>query len=368
MSLPSGHDAPLPLARRIEKIMLGQARPGLLYPPLLFAQAVYSAGAGWKNLMFDRGWSRPLRAPCRVISVGGVTFGGAGKTPMAMSVIRHLSKRMKTGALSRGYGQRAKEPVLVVSDGKTLCAPPPYSADEAYLLAKSLPGTPVATAPDRALGAKTLAERFGLEAIVLDDGFQHRRLHRDLDIVMVDEYVLDPARRALCPLGYLREPAESLARADVAVVLLRREEEKGRMAAYRDEIRRLAGKDIHTASAAGKMTGFVDHEWAAAGPMEGPALAFCGIAAPDGFFRTMEGAGAPLAGRMAFPDHHQYTPEDMDAIIRQAGQAGAKWLVTTEKDAARLEGEKGAGEIKRMLRVARWELELDGFDPGWLGP
>ena len=368
MSLPHGREAALPLARRIEMIMLGQARPGLLYPPLLLAQAVYSAGAMWKNLFFDRGWSQPLRAPCRVISVGGITFGGAGKTPMAMHIIRLLSQKMRTGALSRGYGQRAREPVLVVSDGKNLCAPPPYSADEAYLLAKKLPGIPVVTAPDRALGAKTMAERFGLEAIVVDDGFQHRRLFRDLDIVMVDEHALDPARRALCPLGYLREPAQSLARAGVVVALLRRPEQRDRMAAYRDEIRRLAGRDIHIAAATGKMTGFMDSEWAPAAAPDGPALAFCGIAAPDGFFQTLEGAGVELAGRMAFPDHHHYTLGDIGSIIRQARQAGAKWLVTTEKDAVRLEGETEAGEMKAMLRVARWELELDGFDPGWLGP
>ena len=350
----------------LERIMLGQESPGALYLPLAAAQAIYSAGAALRNKAYDRALISSHRAPCPVISVGGLTLGGSGKTPLTIKIAQELMPKKKVGILSRGYGQQASEKVLVVSDGRNLCAPPPYSADEPYMVAKKLPGACVVTAPNRRLGAMALAEWFGVEVIILDDGFGHRAMARDMDIVLVDEHTLDPARRQLFPLGYLREPAGNLARADVAVIMVRSREDEERLEEWKEEIRKLAGGAMPVATARGAITGFARMDGQVVDSIPGPALAFCGIANPAGFAVSLMDAGVTLAGRLPFADHHQYSSEDIRAIGREAHGLGAASIVTTQKDAARLEGLWNAPELEDRLYVAQWELKLDGFEDRWL--
>ncbi|MDH5637956.1 MAG: tetraacyldisaccharide 4'-kinase [Nitrospinota bacterium] len=354
------------LVARVERIMLGEEPPGALRIPLGAARGVYSAGLFLKNQMYDAGFAMPFRASCQVISVGGLTLGGAGKTPLAIHIARSISPNKKVGILSRGYGQQANEDVLVVSDGATLCQPPPYSADEAYMMAGKLPGVPVVTAPRRAEGAATLVDKFGVEVIVLDDGFSHRALHRDVDIVLVDKHSLDPARRKLFPLGYLREPTQSLARASVAVVMIRYQDEERLVGEYTDEIKRLADKDIPVAWARGAISGFVTPSGKSVDSIPGPVLAFCGIAHPGGFQRSLEERSTAVGALLPFPDHHPYTADDMARIHREAKRVGAAGLVTTEKDAARLAAFVGSDELAGRLYIAQWDLELKGFEEAWM--
>ena len=353
------------LAAHVERIMLGQSPPGIIYLPLATASAVYSAGLSARNLLYGSGLLSPFHASCRVISVGGLTLGGAGKTPLAIHIARLISKKKKVGILSRGYGQLAREEALVVSDGATLCPPPPYSADEPYMMARKLPTIPVVTAPKRASGAAVLVERFGVDVIILDDGFGHRALHRDMDIVLVDKHALDPARRKLFPLGYLREPPDSLARADVAVVMIRDADDENKVEEYTSQIRGFAGKDIHVAVARGGITGFATPEGKLADSIPGPALAFCGIADPGGFQRSLEEKGVAVGALVPFPDHHAFAEEDMTLLRQEAIRVEAVAVVTTEKDAARLTGRMG--EFGKPLYVAQWELKLEGFEEEWVG-
>ncbi|MDH5510619.1 MAG: tetraacyldisaccharide 4'-kinase [Nitrospinota bacterium] len=352
----------------LERIMLGEEQAGPLRIPLGAARGIYSAGLYLKNRIYDAGLATPFRSPCLVISVGGLTLGGAGKTPLAIHIARLISANKKVGILTRGYGQQADVDVLVVSDGAKLCQPPPYSADEAYMMADKLPGVPVVTAPRRAAGATLLVNRFGVEVIVLDDGFSHRAIHRDVDIVLVDKHALDPARRKLFPLGYLREPPENLDRATMAVVMIRYRDEESLIGEYTEEIRRLAGKEIPVAYARGAITGFVTPSGKSVDSIPGPVLAFCGIARPGGFQRSLEERGVAVEALLPFSDHHPYTRDDMTLIHHEALRVGAAGLVTTEKDLARLAAFVGMDELAGRLYIAQWDLELKRFEEAWIEP
>ena len=343
--------------RRLEDIMLGKRAAGLLYPPLAAASLAYSAATRARNSLYDAGLLTPEKAPCRIVSVGGLTLGGAGKTPLAIHIARRVMANQRTAILSRGYGQRAREDVLVVSDGKNLCAPPPHSADEPYMMAKKLAGVPVVTAPRRIDGARKLVESFGTQTIILDDGFGHRGLHRDVDIVIVDRHALDPSRRTLFPLGYLREPPESLERAD-AVVIMENDDTKAHFREENEEtIRKLAGKDLPVFHARGAITGFMDQDGTIHKSLDGPAVAFCGVAAPERFKASLERMNIQLADLIPFQDHHMFTEEDIALLNQASSKAGAQCLVTTEKDAVRLDGRTQL--FDKPLYAAVWELKLD---------
>ena len=154
---------------------------------LLAASWLYGAGHASRMSAYRAGIFKTRKLPCWVISVGNLTAGGTGKTPVVLSVARALTRRgRKVAVLSRGWGGRAPGPVTVVSDGENLRVHPPEAADEAYLLASRLPGVPVLTGKDRyALGERAAAE-FGVEGVILDDGFQHVQLDRDLNLLLMD--------------------------------------------------------------------------------------------------------------------------------------------------------------------------------------
>lgn len=340
------------LRDRIEAIMRGEESPGTLAAPLWLMEKVYAAAVRGRNALYDHGIVRPVKAACPVISVGNLTVGGSGKTPFVELLLKKLDKK-RPGVLSRGYGQASTDRVTVVSDGKALGAPPPFTADEAYMLARKAPGVPVVCAPKRAEGARALVERFGVGVIVLDDGFQHRALARDLDIVLSP--VETVARRGrMLPRGMLREPERNLGRADM-VVFTGAADEK-RLAEAKDRARSLAGRDIPIARARGRISGFTGLDGAGEFTPDGPVFLFCGIAGPERFRDGIEGMGLEVAGSRHFPDHHFFSGAEIETIDEQARKTGAKWIVTTGKDAARLAGTRG--EFSMPCAVARYSMEI----------
>lgn len=303
--------------------------------PLLAAlERVYRIGVGLRNRAYDMEAFKPAHVPPKVISVGNLTVGGSGKTPFVELVVRKLLPR-RAGILSRGYGGKSGEPVHVVSDGSSLSAPPPVSADEPYMLARKLTGVPVVCAPDREAGAMFMAERFALDAIVLDDGFQRRSLCRDLDILLVDATAPFGSAR-LIPLGLLREPVTGARRADIIVITNAQNAGKDRIESLKKDIRAAAGADKPIVTAGGRGTGFFDLHGSKIPAPTGPAFLFCGIANPGRFEESLISEGVAVAGRMVFSDHHQYSNDDIARIFREAQKSGALAIVTTEKDAARL--------------------------------
>ena len=272
----------------------------------------------------ERYASRPdlrRRLGVPVISVGNLAVGGRGKTPLVATITRMLLDMGERPAiLSRGYGRARKPPgVVVVRDAQDIRAGLDESGDEPLMLARQLPGACVLTCPDR-YQAGTLAEQqLGATVHVLDDGFQHLRLDRDIDLVIVGRE--DVAHPVTLPAGRLREPLDTLIAADAVLaeddVVI--ESAGFELPVYR--IRREIPLDRGATSAV------------AAGR---PVLAIAGIAAPERFFEDLRRAGWPVGKTLAFKDHHRFTAGDIDSIAAVARQAGAGMVVTTEKDYVRL--------------------------------
>lgn len=350
------------LRESVERVIWGDAEPGALHIPLAAAEVGYRIAVAARNGLYGAGVLRPGRAPAKVISVGALTAGGAGKTPFATLLARKLMDK-KPGILSRGYGGRFPGGVYVVSDGRRVTGdPPPVSADEPYMLALKLPGVPVVLAPRRIEGARLMAGKLGVETIILDDGFQHRAIHRDLNILLLDAGLLRRGARLL-PLGPLREPLSAARRADVIAVTGVDADDDG-FAELAEAIRRAVGAEKTTAALSGAIIGFTNPNGQPREKPGGSVFVFSGVADPGRFARSLSSAGVRVAGSLSFPDHHVFTPEDAERIVREKERAGAESLVTTEKDGVRLSRLAARFGPELLLavyemRVTRGEAALD---------
>jgi tetraacyldisaccharide 4'-kinase len=302
---------------------------------LRLASWPYGLAVRTRNALFTRGWKAARRAPVPVVSVGNLTLGGTGKTPCVEYVAgfyRDLGTRV--AVLSRGYGSET---------GRN---------DEAMVLEENLPDVPHLQGRDRVALAATAAEELEAELVVLDDGFQHRRLHRDLDVVLIDA-TRPPTRDYLFPRGTLREPAGGLRRAG-AIVLTRCDQVAAdEVGAVRDWLgRRVPGKPVATTEH--RPTELIGGEVPEPPESLGGKVigAFCGIGNPAAFRRTLEGLGAAVADFRTFPDHHPYTRADVDDLAGWADllPAGAA-VVTTQKDWVKLRVPDLGGRPLRALRV-----------------
>ena len=257
-----------------------------------------------------------LDAP--VISVGNLTVGGTGKTPMTHWLCQRLLDRgRKPAVLSRGYK-----------------AAPEGQADELLLTSRRVPeAVTIAHANRAAAGALAVAE-YGARAIVLDDGFQHRRVGRDLDIVLIDA-TCPFGFGAILPRGLLREPVSSLRRADAVVITRHDQVDSVALEAIRSTVQQHR-PDAVIVQASHRPIGFVDIEGREAQPPAGRVGVFCGIARPDAFEATLASTGLTLAGSRHFDDHHAYDEADIAAINDWVRTRGFGALVTTEKDAVKL--------------------------------
>jgi tetraacyldisaccharide 4'-kinase len=301
--------------------------PAALTAPLA---AAYAAGGRWVSRRQTR-WARRLRRP--VISVGGLAVGGSGKTPLAAyvaAVLRDAGER--PAILSRGYARdRAEDGVVVVGDGTSLRADLARSGDEPLLLARSLPGVAVLVCEDRFLAGCFAESRLGCTVHVLDDGFQHHRLERDADLVIVSAE--DAGRGRVLPAGRLREPLVALRRAEAVVVPHGDEAEVSAVVAAVNG----AGTPTFTMSRGLGVPRLVE-PWGAPPrvPRSSPVMALAGIARPEAFFAALQAQEWNVVATRAFGDHHHYTRDEVDAVAREASTAGAALILTTEKDLMRL--------------------------------
>jgi tetraacyldisaccharide 4'-kinase len=310
---------------------------------LVPASLVYGVGVVVRNRLYDAGWLGQTRVAARVLSVGNLTVGGTGKTPAALWLAQALVRRgRRVGIVARGYRKRRPGVVVVGTSGMPLVSAED-GGDEAVMLARRFAG-PVVTGERRVEAASEACARFGLDTLVLDDGFQHRALARDADLVLMAD---DHAARRLLPAGSRREPLAALGRAR-AVLAVGDHEPPWPPGTARPP--RFRGRLVATA--------LVDGAWAETGlaALDGArVVAVAGVARPDRFIVTLEACGARVVDHLTFPDHHDYSADDIAAIVT-AGHAGA--LVTTEKDLVKLAGRPGLEHL-RALRVA---LEVDDGD------
>ncbi len=275
---------------------------------------------------YRRGLRKVRRAAVPVVSVGNIAFGGTGKTPLVAALARTLlAAGARPAILTRGYRRRERAPVLV-RDG--VGATWERVGDEPVLLARALPEVPIVVDPDRVRGAATAVRETGATHLVLDDGFQHWRLARDLDIVVVE--ASDPFG-ASAPR---REPPDALARAD-AIVLSRAAnltEARAAMAV----LGAYAPDAMFIATGLAARAVFRDGERRSPDALAGvPVFAMAGIASPEGFVNTLGDIGARVMEMRFFPDHHRYTRREVEGVLAEADAAGAV-VATTGKDAVKL--------------------------------
>lgn len=272
---------------------------------------------------------RGLRRP--VVSVGNIAVGGSGKTPTVAHLARLLQDAGERPAiLSRGYGRpRPEEGVTVVSDGHRVLADVQRAGDEPLMLARALPGVPVLVCADRHLAGCLAERRLGATVHLLDDGFQHFALRRTLDLVLLGAD--DLARPETLPWGRLREPLDAARMADAVIIGEGDEETAVRAAAV------LHAERVFRLRKVQEPPRLVDPPGRAVSPAPGTrVLLVAGIAGPERFFKSVEAEGWTVAGDVAFPDHHFFTPADMARIVAAAHAARAVMVLTTEKDLVRM--------------------------------
>jgi tetraacyldisaccharide 4'-kinase len=334
--------------RAVAEIVQWHAR-GLVVPvPPWWRLPLVPAAWLWRlGTAVDRRMATVRRLGTPVVSVGGIAMGGVGKTPFAI----WLASRLDSPAfLTRGYRRRSSGTV-VAAPGEAV--DPRVAGDEAVLLARSKLGSVGISADRHDAGVRIEAE-FRPGVFLLDDGFQHWRLHRDVDIVLVD--TLDPfGRGRLFPAGRLREPLSALARAD-AVVLTRTTPGRGYPAVL-EAIRTHTSAPVFRSRVV--PTGWIDLDKGCESAAPARPGAFCGLGNPDGFLQTLGGDAVELA---RFPDHHRYTAADLVEVALRARQAGLDTLATTQKDAANLppDWRDHMGGVRLLALRIGFEVEEEG--------
>lgn len=303
---------------------------------LRFLSWPYGAAVRIRAWLYAAGWLPTWRLPCRVISVGNLTVGGTGKTPVVIWLAQSLLARgLRVGVLSRGYKRQSDDEFLLVSDGTTVLAGPADAGDEPHLIASRCPGAVVAVGADRYGTGQWLLRRFPLDCVVLDDGFQHLALHRDVNLLLVDASAPDDLQ-ALLPAGRLREPLAAAARATL-VCLTRVDQADTLDPIVHAMAAGCADRPASVRFAPERFVNVVSGATVALEDVKGRAtLIFSGIGNSRSFRATVAGLGVGIADEIRFPDHHAYGADDLERIAERAGHCGADLLVTTEKDAAKV--------------------------------
>ena len=306
----------------------------IVLPPL---SLLYDAVTRTRLSLYRRGTFQTTKLDRPVISIGNITTGGTGKTPLVEYVARTLALQgKKVCILTRGYGRKDPHLQVIVSDGYGVLASPSEAGDEPYLLATKLTGqAAVISSADRIAAGQEAIKDFGTEVFVLDDGFQHLRLARDLNILCID--ATNPwGGGRLLPYGRLRESLDGLTRADC--VVLTRCDQVESVDALREEVLELTGGRpiFESRMRPLRLTSLKNGPETVALP--GRVGAFCAVGNPGSFFEGLRSLGYELGLERAFADHHAYSQSDVDALHQLARQAGANALITTAKDAVKLKG------------------------------
>jgi tetraacyldisaccharide 4'-kinase len=304
---------------------------------LRLASVPYGVAVRLRNAAFDRGWKHVHRVPVPVISIGNLTLGGTGKTPCVEYVASYLREHgRQVCLLSRGYKSSASG-----------------MNDEAMLLEENMPDVPHLQNPDRVAAAQTAIEELEADVLVLDDGFQHRRLHRDLDIVLID-VTHPPQRDSLFPGGTLREPASKGLKRTGVVLLTRCDQVTPReLQSVKDWLRQNFAGPIAESTHSPVELIRVDADPLPVSTLQGRTVGMVsGIGNPAAFRCTLESLGATVVAEKVFPDHHGYTKEDVDGLRTWAKRLPEDaWIAVTQKDHVKLRIADLAGRPVVAVRV-----------------
>ena len=304
-----------------------------LYPlSLLFRLAV-----ALRNFLYDRNLLHSVKVNVPIISVGNLAVGGTGKTPAVEYLARLLLKNnLRPAIVTRGYRRKARGTV-VVADGQQICATVEASGDEAMQLARQLKQVVIIADERKARGALYAGEHFEIDVIIIDDGFQHRRLRRDFDIVLIDALSFS-TNRWMLPAGPFRESGSALRRAEAIILTHADKTQLNELSALEAFCHKFSSSTL-------LLEGMLQPQFfenIATGerlPLSAfqrkRVFAVGGIAQPARFFEALQQLGATVAGKMAYPDHHGFTAEEMTGLFAHAQTAEAEALVLTEKDATK---------------------------------
>lgn len=322
------------------------ARRALLSPVSMLAWG-YGAGVRLRGALYDTNLLKGERVEgLRVISVGNLNVGGTGKTPAVLYLAETLLQAgRKVGILTRGYGRRSKEPLTFT--GVDPLPTVEDAGDEPLLLARRCPQARLLVGADRRTLAKRARDEFKLDVVLLDDGFQHRKLARDEDVVVVDE-AAGFGNGHMLPRGPLREPLSALHRATLFWI---------RTAPNPISLPPLEAPQVRTRYGP---TAWLDPEGAHHPPQalaNESVLALAGLARPGGFLRTLRQLGTEVRDAALFADHHRFTAEELRAVDSRAKELGAR-IVTTEKDAVRLPADFPAWKVRLGVEVLEGEPHL----------
>lgn len=309
----------------------------LLLAPLGLLSILYAWVLKTRMNFYRWGIYRTYSLPCKVVSVGNITLGGTGKTPLVRLLAEMCQKRgLRTAILSRGYRGKFRGSYGLVSDGKQILMDAAQAGDEPYLLAVNVMGVPVIVGRERWVSGQAAVDQFQTQVVILDDGFQHLSLKRDLNILLLDSS-LPFGNEKIFPRGELREPLDQIARADA--IILTKVGRDDNIINLKDKLAKLAGRtpvfqvdyrpvEIKVSARKGSI------------PPEclggRKVLAFSGIARPESFQRTLLTLRASVVRWEVFPDHHEYQRNELARLQDEALRLGVEAMITTEKDLVRM--------------------------------
>ncbi len=324
----------------------------MLLFPLYLLSLPYGAAVRARSLFYSLGLLKTKTLPCPVISIGNITVGGTGKTPLVMTLAKGLTEKgISVAILSRGY-KRKRISGPVVTDGKTIFLSPEESGDEAFLMARACHGIPVLVGKDRFTNGGIALQQFGVKGLLLDDGYQHLSLYRNINILLIDSNI-GFGDRTLLPRGILREPLSHLRRTDL--FLFTKVENPQTVQLLERKIHEIhpTSQVFHSHYEPVSLVSPNDDEEELDSLKGRKILALSGVANPVYFSSMLRKCGAEMVGEAVFPDHHSYTPEDLSSVEEKS--KGADCIVTTEKDMVKL---KKLDILQLPIRALRVEMKI----------
>jgi tetraacyldisaccharide 4'-kinase len=328
-----------PLKNSIENVLSGKDDDSNLAKVLFQLSKVYDMAMSLRLRLYRSNLLKTRRLPCKVVSIGNITMGGTGKTPMTLYMAGLIkSMGLKPAIVSRGYKGDCDHSAQMVTDGAGIFMGPGQSGDEPYLMATRLSGVPVFVGANRYAAGMKAWESFRPDMIILDDAFQHIRLFRDLDLLLLD--AANPLGNGhIFPRGMLRESLDQVDRAD-ALIITRAEPNCPENRFFKDN-KIVSAKSIFRCRHVPDTVSVLNSEgvWEKCHPdsiRDEKCLAFAGIAKNEDFLRTLADFGCQPSDFIKFPDHHQFSRQDIETILRTAQKRQVKFLVTTEKDRVKL--------------------------------
>lgn len=316
--------------------------------------AVYGGVARLRRSWYERRPASRTRLPRPVVSIGNLSVGGSGKTPVVAAVARLLlAGGHRPAILSRGYGRRSSSNLVIVSEGSGPLVPVEESGDEPQMLARDLAGVPVVVAADRARAGQAAIERFSPSVLILDDGYQHLRLERTVDLLVLSAGDLE---EKLLPLGRLREPL-SAARGAHAILVYGSAQDAKDVAA-RVGVSRAFNVSTHILPLQPLLT--------AMPPESARVVAVAGIARPGRFFDALRQQGHEVVRQHVFADHHWFSEADVRQVEQSAQETVVDCVVTTAKDAVRLERHRRAMRLPWAILPIGVSIEPGAEFESWL--